>query len=191
MKKTKDAALVWKILEEQIYEQFRIFSIKRSKRVNPRTGKSFDFFLMEGFDWVNIIPITPENNVVFVRQYRHGSDEYTIETPGGTAEPGEDPKVTALRELEEETGYVAHEAHYLGALQPNPAMQKMRMHYYVAYNVTRTKAQKLDAGEDITVFERPLAEINEMIQRGEIVHGLIVAAFMLFNIHRSSKEKHT
>jgi 8-oxo-dGTP pyrophosphatase MutT (NUDIX family) len=172
----------WQIVSEHLYEQFKIFSAKRSTRVNPRTGKPFDFFLMEGFDWVNLIPVTPQETVVFVRQYRHGSEEFTLETPGGTVEPNEDPKDTALRELAEETGYSAAEVAHLGTLHPNPAMQKMRVHYYIAHGVERTHTQTLDPGEDIEVIERPLIEVPKMIQRGELTSALVVAAFGLLRL---------
>ena len=172
----------WEILEDFIYEQFHIFTLKRSKRVNPRTGEPFSFFLMEGLDWVNIIPITPQNNVVLVRQYRHGSEDFTLETPGGTVEPGEDPKATALRELTEETVHVATNIEFLGTLHPNPAMQKMQIHYYISRGVTQSSTQALDPGEDIQVIERPLAEISEMIKHGEISSALVVAAFGLLQL---------
>ncbi|NDC39244.1 MAG: NUDIX hydrolase [Proteobacteria bacterium] len=172
----------WEILTEHLYEQFKIFSAKRSTRVNPRTGKPFDFFLMEGCDWVNLIPVTPRETVVFVRQYRHGSEEFTLETPGGTVEPNEEPMATARRELTEETGYSAKEIAHLGTLQPNPAMQKMRIHYYVARGVERTHPQALDPGEDIEVIERPLIEVPQMIQSGELTSALVVAAFGLLRL---------
>ena len=172
----------WEILDEHVYEQFPIFTAKRSKRINPRTGKPFNFFLMEGLDWVNIIPVTPQNSVVLVRQYRHGSEEYTLETPGGTVEPGEDPKSTALRELAEETGYSVADATFLGTLHPNPAMQGMKIHYFAARGVTRSGTQQLDPGEDIQVIERPLSEIPEMIRSGKISSALVVAAFGLLEL---------
>ena len=172
----------WQILSEHIYEQFKIFSAKRSTRVNPRTGKPFDFFLMEGHDWVNLIPVTPRETVVFVKQYRHGSEEFTLETPGGTVEPNENPQDTALRELTEETGYSAQAVMHLGTLKPNPAMQKMQIHYYIARGVERTHAQSLDPGEDIEVIERPLIEVPQMIQSGELTSALVVAAFGLLRL---------
>jgi 8-oxo-dGTP pyrophosphatase MutT (NUDIX family) len=179
----------WQIISEHVYEQFRLFSAKRSTRINPRTGKPFDFFLMEGLDWVNLIPITPRETVVLVRQYRHGSDEFTLETPGGTVEAGEDPRATALRELTEETGYVAGEIKHLGSLHPNPAMQKMRVHYFAARGVELHRQQALDPGEDIEVIERPLKDIPAMIRAGELSSALVVAAFGLFELSRASNQE--
>lgn len=173
----------WRVLQEQLYEQFRIFNIRKSTRLNPRTQQSVDFFLMNGLDWVNVIALTPQNEVVLVRQYRHGIDDYTIEIPGGCVEHGEDPKISGLRELTEETGYRAQDAIHLGTLCANPAMQSMRLHVYLATNAVLTAAQDLDPGEDISVFSLPLNEVLEKIKSGEINHALVVAAFGLFALN--------
>lgn len=177
----------WAIVEEHVYEHFRIFSARRSKRINPRTGKPFDFFLMSGYDWVNIIPLTDKNEVVLVRQYRHGIDQSTLEIPGGTVEAGEsEPKLTAIRELREETGFIATNAEFLGTLTPNPAMQSMRLHCYLAHGVTKSTQQSLDPGEDIEVITMPLNEVKQAILSGSINHALVVAAFGLYAL-RSEK----
>ncbi len=171
----------WKVVDEHYYEKFRIFSAKRSKRVNPRTGKSFDFFLMEGLDWVSIIPITKDKEVVLVRQYRHGSESFTLETPGGTLEPEDiSPQERAIIELKEETGYSIKRVEHLGTVHANPAMQSMRMHFFVGYDAEVVQEQELDPGEDITVIKRPLEEVLTSLGKGEYSHGLIVAGFGLY-----------
>ena len=169
----------WQVLEDHVYETFKIFRIRKSGRVNPRTGKRFDFFLMDGLDWVNVIAFTPKNEVVLVRQYRHGAECLTWEIPGGCVEPGEDPLVSAARELSEETGFKADSFEFLGTVLPNPAMQAMRCHCYLARNATRLGDQALDAGEDIAVEVRPFSEIVRMIQQGELTHSIVLSAFAL------------
>jgi ADP-ribose pyrophosphatase len=181
MPKESPTSARWRVLDEHVYETFKIFRIRRSGRINPRTGKRFDFFLMDGLDWVNIIPLTKDNKVVLVRQYRHGSESYTWEIPGGCVEAGEDPRFSACRELKEETGYeVKGEIKLLGTIHPNPAMQAMRCHCYVAEGVELTSAQALDPGEDIEVALKPIEEVRAMIGRGEITHAIVLAAFALF-----------
>jgi len=66
-----------------------------------------DFYILESRDWINIIPLTDDHQVVMIRQYRHGSREVTLEIPGGLVDPGDTPKKAAVRELLEETGYQA------------------------------------------------------------------------------------
>ena len=166
----------WEILEEFIYESFPIFRLRRSRRRHPESGYEHDFLLMDGLDWVNVIAITPDKQVVLERQFRHGSDAVTIETPGGVIEPGEEPAAGALRELAEETGYRSDKLTPLGAVHPNPAMQSMRCHFFLAEDAVPTGNLNLDPGEDIEVFTVPLPELFEMVKRGEITHALVVAA---------------
>lgn len=180
--KTKTAGN-WEILKETTYEAFDIFTVKKSTRVNPRTNKKIDFVRIDGLDWANIIPITADQQVVLIRQYRHGSDDYTLEIPGGCVEVGEDPALSAMRELEEETGYSTKEVEYLGAVRPNPALMSNRCYFYVARGVQLKGEQRLDDGEDIQVVLKPLPEVIEMVKKGEISHSIVVAAFGLFALH--------
>jgi ADP-ribose pyrophosphatase len=169
----------WLVLEDSVYESFPIFTLKKSRRLNPRTQQAIDFVRIEGLDWANIIPLTANNEVVLIRQYRHGSEEFTIEIPGGCVDAGEEPQDSAMRELREETGYMADNCELLGAVRPNPALLANRCSLYLARGVTLQSCQKLDAGEDIKVFTTPLKEVFAQVRSGVISHALIVAAFGL------------
>lgn len=178
----------WTVLDEHIYEKFPIFQIKRSRRVNPRTKKEIGFFLIDGLDWVTVIPVTPDNKVVLVKQYRHGCEDFTIETPGGCVEIGEDPAESAKRELLEETGYQAPSLELLGTFCPNAAMLSNRCHAYLAHGVTRVAEQALDSGEDIEVLLIPLPEVMELVRTGGICHAVVLAGFgylALRHLHES------
>lgn len=170
----------WKVQSERVYDEFRIFRIRNSTRVNPRTGQAIQFFLMDGLDWVNVIALTDDQQVILVKQYRHGSESFTLEIPGGCVEKDEDPRDSAIRELMEETGYKCDRISKLGAVHANPAMQSMRCHIFVAHGCKKTAAPSLDPGEDIKVEVIPLVKVNEMLQSGEISHALVVAAFGLY-----------
>lgn len=177
----KTNSVPWEVLNELIYEKFKIFEIRRSTRINPRTNVPFDFFLMRGLDWVNIIALTPDNEVVLVNQYRHGAEQRTIEIPGGCVDESEsDPKESALRELLEETGYAADQVEHLGTLMANPAMQSMRCSVYLARNAKKISQPSLDPGEDIEVLLEPLPNVLEMVRAGKVSHALVVAAFGLY-----------
>lgn len=172
----------WQVKEELVYGEFPICKVKRSTRVNPRTLEAIDFVLIDGLDWVNIVALTPENEVVFVRQYRHGAERFTLELPGGCVDPGEDPAASALRELAEETGYTASKLVKLGTIHPNPAMLSLHCHCYFAMDARKTVETQLDPGEDIGVELFPLARAIEMVSSGEINHALVVAAFGLYTL---------
>jgi ADP-ribose pyrophosphatase len=170
----------WEILREQVYDTFPIFSLRKSTRLNLRSNKSIDFVLFDGLDWVNVIPITEDNQVVLVRQYRHGCEDFTIEIPGGCVEKGEDPMDSARRELLEETGYTSDKLELLGSFHPNPPMYSMRCSSYVARCTRKIGEQELDGGEAIDVLLKPFDEFIEMVKDGRISHGLVIAAVGLY-----------
>lgn len=170
----------WQVLEETLYEKFKIFSIKKSKRVNPRTSSTFDFFLIDALDWVNVIAITEQDELVLVEQYRHGSEEWLLEFPGGVVEADEpDPTLSGARELREETGYEAAEVSLIGSIRPNPAMLSNKLHVCIARNVRLSGSQLLDSGEDIRVVLKPLSELKNLIASGELRHAHVIAAVAL------------
>ncbi len=104
----------WRRLSAEIIEDFTFFRLRKDIARHPTSGRDHRFFIFEFPDWVNIMPLTPEREVVFVNQFRHGTRELTLEIPGGIVDPGESPKQAALREMLEESGYHAADAVELG-----------------------------------------------------------------------------
>ncbi len=170
----------WDILSTRTDRSFRYFNLRTDHARSPRTGESFDFIVLEAPVWVNVIPITPENEIVLVRQYRHGIRENTLEIPGGLVENKDAPELTAARELEEETGYRSDSVIHLGWVYPNPAVQNNRCHTCLAGNAVRTGSQRQDDREDIEVVLCPVADIPDLIRQGQISHALVIAAFHLY-----------
>ena len=136
-----------------------------------------DFYVVTAPDWINVIPVTDDDRVILVRQYRFGIEGSTLEIPGGMCDEGEAPADAARRELREETGYDAGELELLGSVHPNPAIQNNRCHSFLAPGVRRVGAPDPDADEAIEVVEVPLSEIPGLIAGGKITHALVIAAF--------------
>lgn len=172
----------WTLISTERSKSYRIFDLRTDRACSPRTGQVHDFFVIESSSWVNILPLTPDNNVVMVRQYRHGTREVTLELPGGLVENTDSPASAALRELQEETGYGADAVIPLSSVHPNPALQNNRCYTFLAENVYSTGAQKQDDKEDIAVVLEPLADIPHLIREGVITHSLVVAAFYRYFI---------
>jgi 8-oxo-dGTP pyrophosphatase MutT (NUDIX family) len=167
----------WDIVSSERRDQLRIFGLRVDRAASPRTGAAHEFYVLESGNWVNVIPVTPEREVVLIRQYRHGTREVTLEIPGGIIEPGDSPQEAARRELQEETGYEAGEMIGLGFVHPNPAFLDNRCYTFIAWNARQTGPQTQDEKEDIEVLLKPLAEIPTLIREGGITHSLVVAAF--------------
>jgi len=138
--------------------------------------KFLDATIFEFRSWANILAITKNNEAVLIKQYRHGVQEVLWEIPGGVVDDGEYPLEGVKRELLEETGYTASEFIQVGKLYPNPALQTNIMHCFLALNAEKVGRQTLDDGEDIEVHLVPMGELIPMIQRGEFLHALQIAA---------------
>jgi len=168
---------LWDIISSTRDNSYRVFSLRTDRARSPRTDQVHDFFILESSSWVNVIPLTADNEVVLVRQYRHGIRDVTLEIPGGLVEDGDTPETAALRELREETGYGASEIIPLSSVHPNPAIQSNLCFTFLATGVLPAGNQEQDEKEDIQVLLRPLAEIPRLIREGDITHSLVLAAF--------------
>jgi len=170
----------WKLISSKQDKSYRIFSLRTDRAISPRTGHEYNFFVLESSSWINVIPLTPQNEVVLIRQYRHGIREVTLEIPGGLVETNDTPVEAAKRELSEETGYQSSEMIFLGSVHPNPAILNNQCFTFLAKDVFIAGEQQQDEKEDIEVFLRPLTEIPRLIREGEISHSLVLAAFYRF-----------
>lgn len=170
----------WELISTNVDRSFRIFNIRTDVARSPRTGKSHSFYILESHDWVNVIPLISEHEVVLIRQFRHGVRDFTLEIPGGIVEEEDTPKESARRELLEETGYDAGEMIPLGWVYPNPAILNNKCYTFIAKDLIKKGVQLLDDKEDIEVEIRALSEIPSLIKEGLINHSLVLVAFYRF-----------
>ena len=137
---------------------------------------------MDTGDWINVVPVTPDNKIVLIRQFRHGVEEVTLEIPGGMVdESDESPMVSARRELLEETGYAADELIHIGTVTPNPAILNNRCHTFLARNARLVSVPHMDGSEDIQTDLVDAGEIPGLIMSGQINHALVIAAFYFYS----------
>jgi ADP-ribose pyrophosphatase len=181
----------WPLVTERRLNDYRVFRTRSEIARSPRTGEEHEFFIIEGEDWVNVIPVTSNNDVILIEQYRHGSKQVELEIPGGIIDPKDDgPTAAAERELLEETGYRGTRSTLLGTLSPNPAIQENRLNIVLIEGAEPAAGINLDPAEDIHVILMPLLEIDSLIAHGKITHSLVIAAFHLFRLHRDGLIKH-
>ena len=163
---------------EHIYDA-HIFQVMKADR-EASDGRRHSFVYLDSPNWANVIaPVTRADGVeclVMVRQYRQGGGFVTLEFPGGVVDPGEDPKLAALRELEEETGYVAVDALFLGAVNPNPAFMNNEALTFLARDVKPRSSQSLDQNEIVDAELVPVAEVLSGERKEFLNHAVMVSA---------------
>ena len=174
----------WEKLGEHVRLSTRIFDVLGVRYRHPVRGTEQEFIVMQTPDWVNVVAVTPDQQLVLVRQFRFGIDAFSLEIPGGVMEAGEDPVVAGLRELREETGFAGGVAQLLGTVHPNPAIQANRCHYVLVESAVRSHELEWDADEEIHVETRPIDEVLALARRGGITHALVLNALMFFEARR-------
>ena len=178
--------LIWSRRSSEIVGDYRIFQVRRDVSLSPHAGSDHDFFILESSDWINIIPLTAHEEVVMIEQYRHGSEEVTLEIPGGMVDAGESPAEAAAREMLEETGYAAREAiGALGKVRPNPAIHNNWIHTFVARDAELRQKPVIESTEHTIVRLIPLARIPALIADGTINHALVVVGFYWLSLHEA------
>ncbi len=171
----------WQRIESKTLGSYRVFELRQDTSISPRTGNEHQFFVLDTGDWVNVVPITPEGKVVLIRQYRHGTEEVTLEIPGGMVDGDDDsPMETAGRELLEETGYQSDSLIHIGTVTPNPAILSNRCHTFLAPNARKVAEPVMDGSEDIELELREIGEVPGLVTSGQIHHALVIAAFYFY-----------
>ncbi|MEM1031225.1 MAG: NUDIX hydrolase [Myxococcota bacterium] len=167
--------LPWRTEPSRPLLETRIFTVHERVAASPQSDKQGAFVFIDSPDWVNVVALTPNDEVVMIEQYRHGLDRVTLEIPGGMVDPGESPLEAGTRELREETGYAGERAELIGRVSPNPAIQTNWCHTVRVRAAVPVGTQRLDGNEEIAVVTVPRADMRALISRGVIHHALVVA----------------
>lgn len=171
----------WERLGDNTVDNFRIFQVRRSRFRHTRENRESEFVVIDANDWVNVVALTPQHEIVLVRQFRFGRHDFFLEIPGGMIERGEDPVVAGVRELREETGYEGTAARLLGSVHPNPAIQSNTMHVVLVEGARRVGPPNFDVNEEIETSLVPAARIMECVREGRITHSLVLNALFFMN----------
>ena len=174
----------WEVIARETLQDCRVFRVQRAITRSPHTASTHPFYTLDADPWVNVIATTPENELVMVRQWRHGASKVTLEIPGGLIDPGESPEVAAARELLEETGYAAPSVYPLGDVNPNPALFGNRVHTYLAENCERVAEVQNGPLEETWVELVPERTLPARLRAGDIDHALVIAALHWWRLHR-------
>lgn len=173
----------WQTLHSELVFDHQWYKVRRDRVALPNGLVIDDYFLSVRPDVALVFAITQNQEVVFVRQYRHGAGKVLLELPAGTFQlEQEEAAVAAQRELQEETGYRGDQLIPLGILYDNPVKETNKIHLFLAQHVYQQSKQVLDITEDIEVVLVPIHEVMTWISRGEIcVSGSVAAVVLAMN----------
>ena len=97
-----EAPRPWTQVAVRSEKDYRIFRARTLDVLDPRNGAPYVRTVIDAPDWVNVVALTPDHRLVLVRQFRYGTDDFSLEIPGGIIEAGEDCIAAGVRELREE-----------------------------------------------------------------------------------------
>jgi 8-oxo-dGTP pyrophosphatase MutT (NUDIX family) len=160
-----------KITSKKVFED-RWFKARADACQFP-DGRIIDpYYVVELPNWANAVVVTPNNEIVLVKQYRYPVDAVTLELPGGVINEGEDPMVAALRETQEETGYSSDQIQLICKTAPNPAINDNTAYFYLIENAVPTAHTNPDFFEDIEVVLYSKNDFIQLLQQNKIMHGV-------------------
>ncbi|NTV36677.1 MAG: NUDIX hydrolase [Anaerolineaceae bacterium] len=165
------------IISREIKYQGRAFSVEDIKLQLPDGNESV-FNLVRHTGSVSIVPVDSEGNLLFVRQYRLGSETELLELPAGTKSPDEDPLECACREIREETGMAAKTMKLLGDIYLAPGYSSERMYVFLATDLYFDPLEA-DADEFLAIEKISIKTAYEMAENGDIHDSKSLAALLL------------
>jgi 8-oxo-dGTP pyrophosphatase MutT (NUDIX family) len=180
-----DDPLPWKVLSSE-YVSRKLWYTVRVDRVELPNGTVIpEYWINEYLPWVNVVAVTMDQQVLLVRQYRHGSGMVHFEIPAGTTDASDtDLESACRRELLEETGYGGGRWSPLMTLSANPALQNNLAYTFLAEGVVPLGEADPGAGEDLRLHRVPIDEIEGMIQAGDLIQSLHVAPLLKYLLRR-------
>jgi len=173
----------WRILSSAYPIRTRFLRL-RVDRVELPSGRVVeDYYVRESRGFAVVFAITPDEQVVLVRQYKHGIGEVILELPAGAIDPGETPETCAVRELAEETGYAGKAPEWIRSFVTDPTNSDSRFHLFVVRDAQVAGPPAPDLTEEIEVVLAPLDELRAMAIDGRIPAGSHVAATLVALAH--------
>lgn len=172
----------WETLPEQEILRTPVVKVISGPVICKRSGRKKKFVRFDFPDWVNVVAITPDQQIVLIRQFRYGARRSEIEIPGGMIDPGENAVQAGCRELLEETGYSGKKAEIIGHVCPNPALQSNSCYTVLVRDAVKKAMPSMDEMEDIECFLEPEKDVFERIRNGSINHGLVLNGLMFYQM---------
>jgi 8-oxo-dGTP pyrophosphatase MutT (NUDIX family) len=172
---------------EYLYRKPPWLVLRRDHLRLPSGREIPEYFVSEFPPWANVVAVTPDDELVMLRQYRPGIGAVHFEIPAGVIDPKDtDAEAAARRELQEETGYGGGRWSPLMTMSANPALQDNLTYTFLAEGVTPLARPDPDATEDLRVHLVPVSQVRALIDEGEVVQALHAAPLLRYLLGRAT-----
>lgn len=173
----KDTPKPWRVESSQYLFRKPWLTVRHDMVCLPSGYRIDEYFVFEYPPWVNVLACTDANEIVLVRQYRHGLGRVGLELPAGVVDPTDESlEAAARRELLEETGYGGGRWREFLVASANPSTTNNLTHTFLAEGVSREQAQRLEGSEDIEVVVLSEVDLKRAVEAGEVQQALHLAA---------------
>ena len=173
----------WRILSSDYRIETKFLRLRADRVELPSGAVVEDYFVRESRGFCVVFAMTPDENVLLVRQYKHGIGEIVTEIPAGMIDADETPETCALRELAEETGFTGSAPEFVRTFLADPTNATVRFHLFIIRNAVLTCEPAFDVTEDIEVDLAPVDAVRTMALDGRIAGGSQVAAVLVALAH--------
>jgi ADP-ribose pyrophosphatase len=154
----------WEVISSEYVLESPWYRLRRDACRLPDGSVVESYYVREHAGFSVTFAITPNDEVVFTRQYKHGIGDFVLELPAGMREPGEDSLACARRELEEETGYVAADFEAVAEFTTDPTSSTGRFSLFVARDARPERAPRPEATEDVDTVLVPMTRVLDQVR---------------------------
>ena len=173
----------WELRGETVNFSSRVWELRTRRYFHPKKAIEDDFYYIHSPDWVVVVGRTENGEILMVRQFRWGIDDFSWELPGGIVDPGENPLEAGLREFQEETGFQATTGSIIGSCHPNPAMLNNTCYFVFADKVKPAdQGTQWDAHEEMDIAPFTQNRLEDWIQHSKIGHSLALAGLFFYQL---------